>query len=61
MYGVTGPSRPRLNDCDSLCVTVVAPPIHSLTLQDTSGHGDTLKELVDNLTGKKKEHDKEGK
>jgi hypothetical protein len=32
------------------------------SLQGTSGHGDTLKELVDNITGKnKKKHDKDGK
>jgi hypothetical protein len=33
-----------------------------LLLQGTSGHGDTLKELVDNITGKnKKKHDKDSK
>lgn len=30
-------------------------------VEGSSGHGDTLKELVDNLTGKKKKHAKEDK
>jgi hypothetical protein len=35
-------------------------PLPSINQQQgTSGHGDTLKELVDNLTGKKKKHDKD--
>lgn len=30
-------------------------------VKDTGSHGDTLKELVDNITGKSKKHDKDSK
>jgi hypothetical protein len=45
---------------DDLLLLLLLPLL--LLLQGSSGHGDTLKELVDNITGKnKKKHDKEDK